>query len=144
MVARYPRSAPLTSVSVSLLPITLLPRLTAQWRVALLVLVTTLVWTAHYERWTLASWSVPTDYRGDSLEIFARIQAAAEGIGVAVGMRALADAEIAGGSLVCPFAFRRRSGRDFQIVARRGGANGRAVDLYRRWLTDEARRVSPA
>lgn len=79
MVARYPRSAPLTSVSVSLLPITLLPRLTAQWRVALLVLVTTLVWTAHYERWTLASWSVPTDYRGDSLEIFARIQAAAEG-----------------------------------------------------------------
>ncbi len=53
--------------------------LTAQWRVVLLALVTTLVWTAHYDRWTLASWSVPTDYRGDSLEIFARIQAAAEG-----------------------------------------------------------------
>ena len=71
-------------------------------------------------------------------------QAAAEGIGVAVGMRALADAEIAGGTLVTPFAFRRRSSRCFQVVARRGGANGRAVDLYRRWLTDEARRVSPA
>lgn len=53
--------------------------LTAPWRVFLLALVTTLVWTAHYDRWTLASWSVPTDYRGDSLEIFARIQAAAEG-----------------------------------------------------------------
>ncbi|MEN9636540.1 MAG: hypothetical protein RL077_4944, partial [Verrucomicrobiota bacterium] len=79
MVARYPRSAPLTSVSVSLTPISFLSRLTAQWRVVLLVLVTTLVWIAHYERWTLASWSVPTDYRGDSLEIFARIQAAAEG-----------------------------------------------------------------
>ncbi len=79
MVARYPRSAPLTSVSVSLTPISFLSRLTAQWRVVLLVLVTTLVWIAHYDRWTLASWSVPTDYRGDSLEIFARIQAAAEG-----------------------------------------------------------------
>ncbi|MSU22388.1 MAG: hypothetical protein EXS32_01040 [Opitutus sp.] len=53
--------------------------LAARWRVALLVLVTTFVWVAHYDRWTLASWSVPTDYRGDSLEIFARIQAAAEG-----------------------------------------------------------------
>ncbi|MCX6954025.1 MAG: hypothetical protein NTV51_17895 [Verrucomicrobia bacterium] len=46
---------------------------------ALLVLVTTVVWVTHYDRWTLASWSVPTDYSGDSLEILARISAAAEG-----------------------------------------------------------------
>ena len=51
----------------------------ARWRVALLVVATTLVWVAHYDRWTLASWSVPTDYHGDSLEILARIRAAAEG-----------------------------------------------------------------
>lgn len=51
----------------------------ARWRVALLALVTALVWTTHYDRWTLASWSVPTDYSGDSLEILARIAAAAEG-----------------------------------------------------------------
>jgi len=71
-------------------------------------------------------------------------QAAAEGIGVAVGMRTLAAAEIADGRLVSPFAFRRRSNRCFQVVARRGGTNGRAVDLYRRWLTEEARRAGPA
>ena len=34
---------------------------TAPWRVVLLALVTTLVWIAHYDRWTLASGSVPTD-----------------------------------------------------------------------------------
>ena len=51
----------------------------ARWRVVLLVVVVTALWTAHYHRWTLASWSLPTDYRGDSLEILARIQAAAEG-----------------------------------------------------------------
>lgn len=71
-------------------------------------------------------------------------QAAAEGIGVAVGMRTLAAAEIADGRLVSPFAFRRRSSRCFQVVARRGGANGRAVDLYRRWLTEEARHAVAA
>ena len=53
--------------------------LAARWRVGLLVLVTTLVWCAHYDRWTPASWSLPTIYGGDALEIYARIAAAAEG-----------------------------------------------------------------
>lgn len=46
---------------------------------ALLVLVTTLVWVAHYQRWTLESWRIPTDYVGDAHEILARIKAASEG-----------------------------------------------------------------
>lgn len=49
------------------------------WRVIVLACVTALVWCEHYDRWTLANWSVPTDYRGDALEILTRIQAAAEG-----------------------------------------------------------------
>ena len=53
--------------------------LAARWRVGLLLLVTTLIWCAHYDRWTIESWSIPTDYRGDALEILARIGAAAEG-----------------------------------------------------------------
>lgn len=43
------------------------------------MLVTTLVWCAHYDRWTPASWALPTIYGGDALEIYARIAAAAEG-----------------------------------------------------------------
>ncbi|MBI5691640.1 MAG: hypothetical protein HZC55_16275 [Verrucomicrobia bacterium] len=58
---------------------TLLAKLGAPVRVALLVLVTALVWAAHYERWTLADWALPTDYVGDANEILARIKAAAEG-----------------------------------------------------------------
>ncbi len=46
---------------------------------ALLALVTALVWASYYDRWTLASWRIPTDYSGDTLEILARIEAAAEG-----------------------------------------------------------------
>jgi len=71
-------------------------------------------------------------------------QAAAEGIGVAVGIAAFVESELAAGTLVAPFAFRRRSNRHFHVVARIGGANARAVGLYRRWLAEEARRVSRA
>lgn len=53
--------------------------LAAYWRVSFLALVAALVWCAHYERWTWESWAIPTDYRGDTLEILARIAAAAEG-----------------------------------------------------------------
>ncbi|MDO8539737.1 MAG: hypothetical protein Q7S40_04790 [Opitutaceae bacterium] len=49
------------------------------WRTGLLVLVVTLIWCAHYHRWTAASWSVPIEYRGDAPEILAQMKAAAEG-----------------------------------------------------------------
>lgn len=71
-------------------------------------------------------------------------QAAAEGIGVAVGIQAFIRDEIEAGTLVCPFAFRRRSERGFHVVARTGGANARAIGHYRRWLGEEARRISRA
>jgi hypothetical protein len=45
----------------------------AHWRVALLAFVSALIWCAHYDRWTRESWQIPTDHRGDSLEILARI-----------------------------------------------------------------------
>lgn len=49
------------------------------WCVGLLVLVTALVWCGHYDRWTLASWSFPTEYAGDAPEILAQMRAAADG-----------------------------------------------------------------
>jgi hypothetical protein len=48
-------------------------------RLCALVLASVVVWLCHYERWTWESWQVPTDYSGDSLEILARIEAAAAG-----------------------------------------------------------------
>lgn len=43
------------------------------------MLVTTLIFMTHYQRWTLESWKIPTDYVGDAHEILARIKAASEG-----------------------------------------------------------------
>ncbi len=39
----------------------------------------TIAWCTHFERWTLASWTIPIEYRGDAPEILAQMQAAAEG-----------------------------------------------------------------
>ncbi len=38
-----------------------------------------LIWVAHFDRWTLESWQLPTDYAGDSHETLARLKAASEG-----------------------------------------------------------------
>lgn len=61
------------------LKISLASALAASWRVGSLVLVTALIWTAYYQRWTLESWQLPTDYVGDAHEMLARIKAASEG-----------------------------------------------------------------
>ncbi|MBL9189238.1 MAG: hypothetical protein JNK23_17280 [Opitutaceae bacterium] len=53
-------------------------RSASPWRVVSLLLVTALIWAAHYERWTLEQWRLPTDYSGDAHEMLARIKAAAE------------------------------------------------------------------
>ena len=48
-------------------------------RVLTLSLLVAAIWCWHNDRLTWANWSLPLDYSGDSLEILARIQAAAEG-----------------------------------------------------------------
>ncbi len=45
----------------------------------MLIASAALIWCWHYDRWTAASWGLPTSYAGDAHEILARLQAAAEG-----------------------------------------------------------------
>ncbi len=61
----------------------------ASARLAVLVILATLVWCWHYEKWTAASWNLPTDYSGDSFEVLARIRAAAEGDTVPLGSQVI-------------------------------------------------------
>jgi phosphoglycerol transferase len=53
----------------------------APWlrRGAFVALVAGLIWVAHFDCWTPARWSAPTDYVGDAHETLARLKAAAEG-----------------------------------------------------------------
>lgn len=54
-------------------------RLAAYWRALLLAVVAATIWIAQYDRWTVESWRVPTDYYIDAHETLARIKAASEG-----------------------------------------------------------------
>lgn len=49
------------------------------WRAMLVAVAAALVWVAHYDRWTPASWHLPTDYYVDAQETLARLKAASEG-----------------------------------------------------------------
>ncbi len=57
----------------------MLRRLGGGWRAALLAAIAAVIWIAHHERWTLASWQLPTDYYVDAQETLARLKAASEG-----------------------------------------------------------------
>lgn len=51
----------------------------ALWRGGLVAILAALVWIAHFDRWSLETWQIPTDYVGDAHETLARLKAASEG-----------------------------------------------------------------
>jgi LysR family glycine cleavage system transcriptional activator len=71
------------------------------------------------------------------------IQAAIEGIGVAMGLEALIRDDLAQGRLVRPFAAARRSGRPFHLVYPETRAGDAKVMAFRDWLLDEAAGAGP-
>ncbi|MCP5368649.1 MAG: transcriptional regulator GcvA [Hyphomicrobiales bacterium] len=66
------------------------------------------------------------------------IQAAIEGLGVAIGVGVLVEADLAQGRLVRPFATVRRSGRPFHLVYPQAKAEDPNLVALRDWLLQEA------
>ncbi len=93
-----------------------------------------------WRRW-LTTAGLPTlngarELRFESLNL--AIQAAIEGIGVAIGIDALFDEEIEQGRLVRLFHIERRSAHPFQIVYPDGKATDPRLIAFRDWLLEEA------
>ncbi len=95
---------------------------------------------ADWRRWlTAAGW--PTlngarDLRFESLNL--AIQAAIEGIGVAIGIEALLQEDLEQGRLVRLFAVERRSDHPFQLVYPAGKSQDKRLIAFRDWLLEEA------
>lgn len=66
------------------------------------------------------------------------IDAAAEGLGVALAIRGLIDRDLALGRIVMPLATVRRSSRAFVLTHRAAHEHDPAIVALRRWLLDEA------
>jgi LysR family transcriptional regulator, glycine cleavage system transcriptional activator len=70
------------------------------------------------------------------------IQAAIEGIGVAMGVEALVGEDLERGRLVRPLAVSRRSGSPFHVVHHETRAADAKVIAFRDWLLEEAATLS--
>ena len=74
------------------------------------------------------------------------LQAAIDGLGVALGRSAFVEADIAAGRLVVPFAFRLPAEAGYYVVAPEETADLPKIALFRDWLVKSAARspVAPA
>ncbi|MBT4043264.1 MAG: transcriptional regulator GcvA [Rhodospirillaceae bacterium] len=98
-----------------------------------------------WRRW-LTTVGLPTlngarELRFESLNL--AIQAAIEGIGVAIGIDALVREDLAQGRLVRLFDMQRRSNHPFHIVYPDGKAKDERLIAFRDWLLEEAATASP-
>jgi hypothetical protein len=93
-------------------------------RILALVAICAAIWITHTDRWSPASWRLPTDYSGDAMEILARIKAASEGDTIPLAPQRISR-------LGAPFAADWNAyptPEKFQLLLL--GLAARAVDIY--------------
>lgn len=71
------------------------------------------------------------------------LEAAADGLGVALGMEQLAALDLASGRLVLPFALRLPLGSAYYVVSAGERSDRTEVSAFRQWILEEAQRDAP-
>lgn len=71
--------------------------------------------------------------------VYLQLQAAVDGLGVALGSLNLIEADIAAGRLVCPIAAPELRTDDYQLVIRDDRLNDPAIKAFRGWILAAAR-----
>lgn len=77
------------------------------------------------------------DYYGQAL------QAAVDGVGIAMGIRPYIDDDLAAGRLVAPFALTVPKGKEWYLVYRAFRREQRDFAAFRRWLSQKTQAVRP-
>lgn len=75
---------------------------------------------------------------------FMTVQAAIDGMGVAIGRTAFVEADIAKGRLIAPFQMSLPADAGFYLVAPEAKANSPKIAAFRKWLTAVAKRPANA
>jgi LysR family glycine cleavage system transcriptional activator len=68
------------------------------------------------------------------------IQAAVDGVGIAMGIRPYIDDDIAAGRLVAPFELSVPKGLQWYLIYREARRGEKEFDAFRRWIIEAARR----
>ncbi len=103
----------------------------------------TLLRVAHapddWPRWLRAAGVPGTTASGPELQYYGQaLQAALDGVGVAMGIRPYVDDDLAAGRLVAPFDITVSKGKRWYLVYRRARAGEPAVAAFRRWMLEQA------
>ena len=93
-----------------------------------------------WRRWLEAAGIAGVDPEAGSVfeSIGVAVDAAAEGLGVALAIRALIDGDLASGRVVVPIPFCRRTSRSFVLMHDAARAADAALAAFRDWLVAEA------
>jgi DNA-binding transcriptional LysR family regulator len=93
-----------------------------------------------WRRWLEAAGIAGVEPEAGSIfeSIGVAIDAAAEGLGVALAIRALIDGDLASGRVVAPIPFQRRTSRSFVLMHDAARAADVALAAFRNWLVAEA------
>ncbi|WP_374440193.1 LysR substrate-binding domain-containing protein [Stella sp.] len=95
--------------------------------------------------WLAAAGLPRLQARGPEFEYYGQaLQAAADGVGVAMGIRPYVDDDLAAGRLVAPFALSLPMGRHWYLLHRPGVDGDAAFAAFRAWLVTAARTAATA
>ncbi|WP_137178078.1 LysR substrate-binding domain-containing protein [Roseomonas sp. AR75] len=98
-----------------------------------------------WPRWLEAAGVPGMAAQGSVFEFYGQaLQAAADGLGIAMGIRPYVDDDLASGRLVAPFATTLPKGGGWYLVHRPGREASPAFRAFRDWLLEEAARPSAA
>jgi LysR family glycine cleavage system transcriptional activator len=105
----------------------------------------TLLRVAHanedWPRWLKAAGAGRVAAKGPEFEYYGQaIQAAADGVGVAMGIRPYIDDDLAAGRLVAPFALSVPKGQQWYLVYRDFRKDQRDFVAFRKWLLRASRK----
>ncbi len=103
----------------------------------------TLLRVAHapddWPRWLRAAGLPGVTAAGPELEYYGQaLQAAIDGVGIAMGIRPYVDDDLAAGRLVAPFGITVSKGKRWYLVHRLARAEEPAFAAFRAWLTERA------
>ena len=94
-----------------------------------------------WQRWFAGRDLHNIEPKGATFEFYGHaIQAAADGLGIAMGLRPYIDDDIAAGRLVAPYAGAVSKGMSWYLVYRGDQARDEAFQAFRRWILSEGGR----
>jgi LysR family transcriptional regulator, glycine cleavage system transcriptional activator len=76
--------------------------------------------------------------------VYLQLQAAVDGLGIALGSLPLIEADIAAGRLVCPIAAPELRADDYQLVIREDRLRDPAIEVFRSWILAAAKEPLPS